>query len=158
MVRAFALTVLAPAFLLAQVQHPNYSGIWKLSPEESDFAGLKAPRSRTADIRQNGDSLTETVNDAGASPVTLHFEVGGAATSNTILDKPMQSTAKWDGQDLAIRETPATGGDGQAFTDHWTLSLDGGTLTIRTHFADQGIEHDQMLIFHKQTGEPESVK
>ncbi len=153
MMRVIALALFTSAIILAQVQHPNFSGVWKLAPEESDFAGLTAPRGRTATVKQQDASITEEVKDQHADSsdtVTLHFSVGGDASVNKILGKPMKSTARWDGQDLVISNVPQTAGDGAAFDDRWTLSLDANTLTVRTHFEDQGIAHDQMLVFHKE--------
>jgi hypothetical protein len=149
--RSLAIALLASAILLAQ-EHPNFSGIWKLSLEESDFAGKTGPKSKTETIDHKDPSLTEKVEQEtanGSQTGTYRYTIDGHLSSNTAMGEQTDSVAKWDGQDLVIHTSAHGKSNGTGFDDRWTLSLDGSMLTVHRHYEDQGIRSDQMLVYHK---------
>ncbi len=149
---AFVLALFSAVSLLAQ-DHPDFSGTWKLSLEESDFAGKSSPKSKTELIEHKDPSLTEKVEQVTADGTrngTYRYTTDGRLSSNTAFGEQTDSVAKWDGQDLVIHTATHGKSNDTGFDDRWTLSLDGSMLTVHRHYESQGIRSDQMLVYHKQ--------
>lgn len=153
MLRSLLIPVILALPIFAAEQHPNYAGVWTLVPDESDFAGKTAPRSKTETIQQSDSSLTEDVHENDAEGTSrngvLRYTIGKHSTYDAF-GQQWISTSEWDGQDLVIHTESTGKGEKTNFGDRWTLSLDGSILTVRRHYEGQGIRYDQMMIYHKQ--------
>ncbi len=155
--RFFLCLLLASAPIMA-LDHPDFSGTWRLSAEESDFAGKSAPKEKSEVIQHKDPSLTENVkqvDDDGSRTGVYQYMTDGQQTTNSAFGQQNTSTASWDGQDLVIHTTSRVGGKTSAFNDRWTLSLDGSILTVRRHYEGEGIRSDQMLVYHKDAAKTE---
>lgn len=138
---------------LAQ-QHPDFTGTWRLSVDESDFAGQKAPQSRTDTVIQKDDRMDVTVRETdGNRERTGHFvyKLDGSVTKNVIEGSPVECTAKWDVSDLVIHSMTHTPQGENTLEDRWALSLDTRRLVIRRHFAGHGIQDDQSLVEYRES-------
>jgi hypothetical protein len=151
--RCLPLLAAAFCFVLSAQEHPDFTGTWKLNIDESDFAGLTPPKSRTDVIEQSGNTLRQNVKEMDAGHLRtseLHYELDGSTTQNTIEGNPVQSTAKWDVSDLVIHSVTHGADDDVAIDDRWVMSLDKTKFTIRRHFEGRGLQWDQALVEYRQ--------
>jgi hypothetical protein len=64
-------------------QPPNFSGVWKLDVDHSDYGDLQGPSSRTDIIEQRDGEITETVAEIYKhqnQSYVLHFSTDGRKT------------------------------------------------------------------------------
>jgi len=152
--RVFAATLLAVAFGSLQAQaKPNFSGTWKLNTAKSDFGAMPAPDSRTDKITHEDpdikDSTTQS-NQMGEVSAELKYSTDGKETTNIVRGNEVKSTAKWDGDELAIDSKAQFNGADVTLKDRWSLSADGKTITILRHVNSPMGETDQKIVLEKQ--------
>ena len=146
---------LAVVLATAQESKPNFSGEWKMNLEKSDFGQLPGPKSRTDKINHKEPDLKINRTTVTQADQTFASEwnctTDGKECSNEIPGGVvLKSTAKWDGEALAV-DSKGTFGQGEVqIKDRWTLSKDGKTLTIARHLISEMGEADQTFILDKQ--------
>lgn len=152
--RTFSVALLAAAFGLAGAQaKPNFSGEWKLNVSKSDFGAMPAPDSRTDKIAHADPELKDTTTQSGQmGEVTaeLKYSTDGKETTNSIRGNEIKSTAKWEGDELAIAGRGSFQGADITLNDRWSLSADNKTLTIMRHVTSPMGETDQKIVLEKQ--------
>jgi len=153
-IRTLAVALLAAAFGLLQAQaKPNFSGTWKLNTAKSDFGAMPAPDSRTDKITHDDPALTDSLTQSGQMGevnAELKYSTDGKETTNTVRGNEVKSTAKWEGDELAIAGKAQFNGADVTLTDRWSLSADGKTLTILRHVNSPMGETDQKIVLEKQ--------
>jgi hypothetical protein len=146
--------LLAVAFGLAQAQaKPNFSGSWKLNAAKSDFGAMPAPDSRADKIVHQDPDLTDSFTQSGQMgeiTADMKYSTDGKETTNTLRGNQVKSTAKWEGDELAISGKTQFNGADVTMNDHWALSADGKTLTITRHVVSPMGETDQKIVLEKQ--------
>jgi hypothetical protein len=132
---------------------PDFSGVWKLDPANSNFAGETPPESKIQRVEQNGDSLDVVLDEVQAGrPVhgSSRYALDGQETVNEALGNPLRATVAWDDGTMVMRTWGPFGGAEILLIDRWTLAPDGLTLRMARHFEGHGRTSDQLLVFTKQ--------
>ncbi|HJX85909.1 MAG TPA: hypothetical protein VJ723_16335 [Candidatus Angelobacter sp.] len=130
----------------------DLSGKWKLNVEKSTFGLLPAPLNWTANITHRDPALkvetTEETPDGPRSQV-LEYTTDSKKCTNKVRDREFRSVLHWDGPVLVIETEGLYEGDPFRAVDHWTMSLDGKTITIERHASNAYSETNQSLILEK---------
>ena len=152
--RVFSTALLAVAFGLLQAQaKPNFSGTWKLNTGKSDFGAMPAPDTRADKITHEDPDLKDSFTQSGQmGEVTaeMKYSTDGKETTNSVRGNQIKSTAKWEGDELAIAGKTSFNGADVTLNDRWSLSADGKTLTIQRHVNSPMGETDQKIVLEKQ--------
>ena len=127
--------VSSPAW--SQGAKPDFTGKWNLDAAKSDFGAMPAPASIVHDVEHKEPNLKITTtqkSEAGESTNTRTFSTDGKDSTNKITmmgaEYPVTTSAKWDGQSLAVTASFDAQGATVQLNDTWTLSPDGKVLTI----------------------------
>jgi hypothetical protein len=132
---------------------PNFSGDWKMNPAKSDFGQMPAPTSMVQKITHNDPDLkvvSTSVRESGEFTNTATYTTDGKECINKGRMGESKSTLKWDGDTLVIETKADFQGNAVAITSKWTLSEDGKTLTVNTHFSSSMGEGDSKTVLEKQ--------
>lgn len=154
--------LLSITFLLAMAlitvvaqQKTDFSGTWKLNVDKSDFGVLGGPTSRTDVITHKDPSITNHVTTEGPQgklDYTLNYSTDGKEVTNTIGERVLKSTAKWDGNNLIVNSKLKLNDTDVDVVATWTLAADGKTLTLSVHITSAMGDADQKFTFEKQDG------
>ncbi len=134
-------------------RRPDFSGVWKLDPVKSDFAGEGVPTSKIDRIEQKGNKLDVTTDEVmSGNPVhgASHYTLDGKECVNDVLGNPLKASVTWDRAVMVMRTWGKFGDVDVLLIDKWSLSPDGKVMTVARHFEGHGIVSDQTLIFDKQ--------
>ena len=149
-----ATALLATTFGLLQAQaKPNFSGAWKLNTAKSDFGAMPAPDSRTDNITHEDPDLKDAYTQSGQMgeiTAEMKYSTDGKETTNSVRGNQIKTTAKWDGDELAIAGKTQFNGADVTLSDRWSLSADGKTLTIQRHVNSPMGETNQKIVLEKQ--------
>ena len=152
--RVFSAALLAIACGLLQAQaKPNFSGAWKLNTAKSDFGAMPAPDSRTDIITHEDPDLKDSYTQSGQMgelTAEMKYSTDGKETTNSVRGNQIKTTAKWDGDELAIAGKTQFNGADVTLSDRWSLSADGKTLTIQRHVNSPLGETNQKIVLEKQ--------
>jgi len=152
--RVFSAALLAIACGLLQAQaKPNFSGNWKLNTAKSDFGAMPAPDSRTYIITHEDPDLKDSYTQSGQMgelTAEMKYSTDGKETTNSVRGNQIKTTAKWDGDELAIAGKTQFNGADVTLSDRWSLSADGKTLTIQRHVNSPLGETNQKIVLEKQ--------
>ena len=132
---------------------PNFSGDWKMNPAKSDFGQMPAPTSMTQKITHSDPDLkvvTTSVSERGEFTNNLAYTTDGKECTNKGRMGETKSILKWDGDTLVIESKADFQGNAVTITSKWSLSEDGKTLTVNTHFASSMGEGDSKIVYEKQ--------
>jgi hypothetical protein len=134
---------------------PNFSGIWKLDLEKSDFGPQTAPQSAEYVVRHVGATISFNYTQDGK---TTRFDLtpdNQERITSTNDETAVWTKSYWSGGVLVIesRERQRFGiqaGIGMGWTSRWTLSPDGHELLIdrKLHMPDG--EVNQHVVCVKQ--------
>ena len=142
---------------LSQGAKPDFTGKWSLDTAKSEFGQMPAPDSMIHDIdhkEPNVKITTSLKSTAGDTTNTRTFSTDGKASTNKLsmagAEQAVTTTAKWDGQSLAVSAAFDAQGTPVQLNDTWTLSADGKVLTIvRIVKTPQG-DFTTKTVFNKQ--------
>jgi hypothetical protein len=158
------MTHLVVALLIGFLSSPawpqaktDFSGKWSLDAAKSDFGGAPAPASIVHDIEHTEPNVKITTtqkSEAGETTNTRSFSTDGKVSTNKITmmgaEYPVTTSAKWDGQGLAVHASFEAQGATVQLNDTWTLSSDGKALTIvRVAKTPQG-DFTTKSVYNKQ--------
>ncbi|HZT34188.1 MAG TPA: hypothetical protein VFA33_30130 [Bryobacteraceae bacterium] len=132
---------------------PNFTGVWKLDLEKSDFGPLPSPKARTDKIEHQEPNLTLNITQEGRArefSYQLRYTTDGKDNQNSLLGNPLHSKLHWEGDVLVIETSGSLNGNDLTIKDRWTLSPDGKTLTVQRHLAGARGSTDQKMVFEKQ--------
>ena len=133
---------------------PNFTGVWKLDIEKSNFGEnpQQKPQSGT-DIIEHKDpnlkiSVTQ-VGEMGEFSITVQYTTDGKESVNEIMNNPVKTIAKWDGNTLVLDSKGEFNGNEFKMSDKMSLSSGGKVMTIdrRLDFGERAME--QKMIFEK---------
>jgi hypothetical protein len=136
---------------------PDFTGKWSLDAAKSDFGGTPAPASVLHHIEHKEPNVKITTtqkSEAGETTNTRTFSTDGKDSTNKITmmgsEYPVTTSAKWDGQSLAVHASFDAQGTTVRLNDTWTLSADGKVLTIaRVTKTPQG-DFTTKSVYNKQ--------
>ena len=113
--------------------HPNFSGAWELNLEKSQLKG-PAPRRITVTIEHRGTIVRQRVQVTSAAGAEQQnefvFQTTGVATPIAFGGNAGRASARWHGSTLIVETTLTAAGRELNFRDYWSLSPDGGVLTM----------------------------
>jgi hypothetical protein len=147
--------VAAPAW--AQDARPNFTGKWSLDAAKSDFGQMPAPDSVVHVIEHKEPNIKITTtqkSQGGETSNERNLTTDGKETTSkiTMMGTPqdVRTTAKWDGEKLAMTARFDAQGAAIELNDSWTLSEGGKVLTIqRVARTPQG-DFTVKTVFNKQ--------
>lgn len=153
--RAVLLLVVLCALLpAAAAEEPNFTGVWVMDLEKSDFGSLPKPDSARYAIRHTGAKLLfDYTQDGAKSRVSVTID-GQERITDSEPDRELWTRAYWAGPVLVLeaRQRPRTGQDVPVvkWTSRWSLSDQGRTFTIQRRITADETQVDQILVFRKQ--------
>lgn len=133
---------------------PNFTGIWKLDPAQSSFGPVPGPESRVDTIEHTEPTIKIKSVQKGTMQGDLDYSftltTDGKPSTINFLGTDATNTAYW-AQDILTVDTSTTfQGADLTIKGLWSLSEDGKTMTVNSHFASAMGELDQKLVFVKQ--------
>lgn len=150
--------LLIPFLLIATVlaaQTPNFSGIWKMNLEKSDFGPQTPPESAEYVVRHVGATIAfNYTQDGKTTRVDLIPDNEERITSETD-ESAVWTKCYWSGNVLVIesRERGRYGAkavSGIGWTSRWSLSPDGHELLIERKLHTPEGDVSQRVICDKQ--------
>lgn len=133
---------------------PSLSGTWKLNTAKSDFGQMPPPDSRTEQIEDNEPNIkivsTWTGGPMGDGSMTMNLLTNGKESTNEVFGSEAKSIARWDADSLVVNTTMQMQDGDAAFKSTYTVSPDGKTLTVASHFSGPMGEMDMKSVYDKQ--------
>ena len=130
---------------------PDFSGTWKLNPKRSEIHAMPAYPGGVITI-QHHDRLVEysAPLKTGYADVVWQYTTGGKEIRTKAGTGTLSNHAKWEGNDLLLNSTVALPDRNYTQMDHWHLSRDGKTLTIRREVVNLHGGMDSTLVYEKR--------
>ena len=136
-----------------QEKAPNLSGIWKWNPQKSHNSG-QPPEEQRLKIDQNGSDLMiiwVTHHKGVEDVMNLRYRIGSRDYPGELHGGSMKSSARWQGNGVAIDSVVMYDTDPLRLNDLWTLSSDGQTLTFKErHQFKSETPGEDIDVFEKQ--------
>jgi hypothetical protein len=134
---------------------PNFSGIWKMDSEKSDWGPQTPPFSVEYVIRHVGSKISfNYTQDGKTSRVDITPDNEERVTNSTD-ENATWTRAYWSGDALVLearerRRFGTQGNVGPSWTSRWTVAPDGQQLIIDRTIRNAGEEAVQHLVFKRQ--------
>jgi hypothetical protein len=112
---------------------PNFTGVWKLVPSETDFSFLPPPDLRVDTIVHEDPRLhirTRQIDANGDIRVDRDLVIGGEAQTIVILGRNRMIRAFWDETVLVVETNSEVSGKPRRIEDRWTIDAGAEWLTI----------------------------
>lgn len=112
---------------------PNLSGIWRWNSQKSHHSG-QPPEDMRLKIDQNGPDLTMvliTRHKGVEDLMNFRYRIGTKDNPGELHGGSMKSSARWQGDALAIDSVVMYGADELRLNDLWILSADGQSLIFK---------------------------
>ncbi len=133
--------VFAPIFVVilmvfptvAEAQHPNFTGNWKLVPQASNFATAVPPKAMTMSINHRDPALmvrSVTTTAQGEQVSEYRWWTDGYPSANTIRSIDYKTLVNWERATLVSKSKATTAQGPIEMTDNWTLTEGGKRLSI----------------------------
>lgn len=151
----FITLCLALAASAQTVAKPNFTGVWKMDQEKSNFGGVNAPASAQYLIRQTGATvMLQYTQDGHTSRVDITPD-GTDRVTETAADAETWTRAYWSDKVLVLesRSKPLSSSNRPMiqWTSRWTLSPDRKVLTIQRRISMPGSDAvEQNVLFNRE--------
>jgi len=147
-------TAPVPVATAKTTAQPNFTGTWKLDPAQSDFGAVPGPESRVDAIEHTDPSIKIRSVQKGTMQGDLDYSftltTDGKPSTMNFQGTDATNTAYWTNDMLTVDTDTTFQGADLTIKSLWSLSQDGKTLTVNSHFASAMGELDQKLVFVKQ--------
>ena len=128
----------------------DFSGVWILDEQQSNFRGLPAPPAALLNITQQETVIQCMESDQdGSSSSTWIYRTDGAPGKFHVGASRMSSMTKWEGAAL-IANTIVSGPRNYSVTDRWRLSRDHNVLTIKRQIQHNAGETEAVLVYRNR--------
>jgi hypothetical protein len=128
----------------------DFSGVWVLDEQHSDFRALPAAPGALLTVTQEGSTLRWAESDKdGKSAGAWIYHTDANVSKYRIREAGMSSQSKWEGLALLVN-TIVTGPQNYVVMDRWRLSRDHSVLTIRRQIQRGGAETEAVLVYRNQ--------
>ena len=149
------LLLAATAAAQSASQHPNFSGIWKINLEKSDFGRSEAPLSAEYVIRHLHSTLTFDYTQDGNTARTEITPDSEERLTNENGELQTWTRAHWSGDELVLEARQKSRKLNAAavpvkWTSRWKLSSDRKVLTIQRRINTPMGDIDQVVVFERQ--------
>ncbi|HTP87236.1 MAG TPA: hypothetical protein VMJ34_09810 [Bryobacteraceae bacterium] len=149
-----AAVALLLLFVPLMAADPDYSGIWKLNPKESDLRSTNEPNVTTLRIEQRGNRIHCTaIPEGGGAAVSWDYTLDQKDAKYKIGDTSRNSRLKWEGNALLVNTLVSARNNTYTVMDRWKMSKDGRTLTIHREIESLAGEREELLVYEKQPDE-----
>lgn len=155
-IHAVLVLLIAAGTALAQASpaRPNFTGIWNLDKEQSDFGGLEVPESARYLIRHLGAKI-EMQYEQGKHVIRVDVIPDGEEhVLETGPDVENLARVYWEGPVLVfdgrIKPMPSSHAPPVKWISRWTLSPDKRVLTVNREMSTQQATAHQKVVFVKQ--------
>jgi hypothetical protein len=132
---------------------PNFSGVWKLNVDKSDFGPLPGPDSETDTIEHNEPNIKLAVSQQsaqGKQEYQLDLAINGKEQAIKMGPRDVKVTPSWEGSGLVVL-TKLTFQDMEVtIKSVYTMAPGGKTVNVAAHLASSMGEADQKMVFEKQ--------
>jgi hypothetical protein len=132
---------------------PNFSGVWKLNVDKSDFGPLPGPDSETDTIEHNEPNIKLAVlQQGGQGKQEYQFEmaINGKEQAIKMGPRDVKTTAQWDGSALVVNAKLMFQDMEVTMKQVYTMAPGGKTVNVNVHLASSMGEADQKMVFEKQ--------
>lgn len=140
--------------LSAADKKPDYSGVWILNANRSEYGDQIPPKSLIQKVAHQEPSLsvesTETSPLDQAVKLEMKYTTDGKECLNKIQGTEVRATATWEGNELLIHSWSQFGGSKIDLTDRWRLTDSGTTLVVQRHVEGNAGKFDQTIVFDKK--------
>jgi hypothetical protein len=149
------ITVLLLIAVASAAATPNFSGIWKMDPTQSDFGPQEPPQSSEYVIRHVGPTVSfNYTQDGKTTRVDITPDNEERITSKTE-DYNTWTRAYWSDSTLILesrerRKFGTQAATGAGWTSRWSLSPDRNLLIIERTLRNAGHEATQRLVYTRQ--------
>jgi hypothetical protein len=152
-IRPLVFVLLAAIAMMAE--SPNFSGIWKLNLEKSDFGPQTPPQSAEYVVRHVGATVAFNYTQDGKTTRVDLIPDNEERITSTTDETAVWTRAYFSGDVLVIesrerRRFGAQGPTGIGWTSRWSLSPDRNELIIERKIRTSDHEIDQHVIFTRQ--------
>ena len=158
--RTLLIVVLLSALACAAAQ-PNFSGVWRIDAEKSDWGPQPAPMQVEYVIRHVGPTIAFNYKQDGRMTRVDIVPDNEERITDTTEEMATWTRAHWSGDVLVLeaRQRKRFGTEGvigASWTSKWTLSDDGKQLIIDRTLRAAGAEASQHLVFERQPLPPKT--
>lgn len=158
--RSFVFVVLLSALAFA-ADPPNFSGIWKIDPQKSDWGPQPTPAQVEYVIRHVGATISFNYTMDGNTARVDIVPDNEERVTNTTEETATWTRAHWSGNALILearerKRFGTQGATGPTWTSRWTLSDDGKEFIIDRTLRNAGMEAVQHLVFERQPLPPKT--
>jgi hypothetical protein len=134
---------------------PNFTGIWNVDLEKSNFGGLEAPQSARYLIRHLSTKIELQYEQDGHVTRVDVVPDGEEHVLETGPDNENLARVYWSGSVLVfegrVRPLPGSNAPAVKWNSRWSLSPDKKVLTIERHLSSNNATADQKVVFNKET-------
>jgi hypothetical protein len=128
----------------------DFSGVWLLDEQQSDFHALGGAPGAVLNVNQQDLTIRSTETQKDGRPTALWvYRTDDRESKYQFGDTRLSSRTKWEGAAL-ITGTIVAGPQNYAVMDRWRLSRDHNVLTIRRQIQRGGAETEAILVYRNQ--------
>jgi hypothetical protein len=129
----------------------DFSGVWLLDEQQSDFHALATAPGALLTVSQEGPTIRCTESDNDGKSALWIYNTDNTDSKYHVGNARMSSMTKWEGAALLIN-TIVTGPQNYVVSDRWRLSRDHNVLTIkrRIQHAITGTEAEAVLVYRNR--------
>jgi len=132
---------------------PNFSGVWKLNVDKSDFGPLPGPDSETDTIEHNEPNIKLAVSQQGGQgkqEYQFEMAINGKEQAIKMGPRDVKTTAQWEGSALVVNAKLMFQDMEVTMKQVYTMAPGGKTVNVNVHLASSMGEADQKMVFEKQ--------
>ncbi|MCC7157077.1 MAG: hypothetical protein IT161_21030 [Bryobacterales bacterium] len=125
--------VLLPCVSSLAADKPDFTGVWKMNNDKSDFGPIPKPDKYESTIDHKDPQLkisTVQAGEQGERKSDATFTTDGNETTNKFGPTEMKSKARWEGNVLIIESKVEFQGNEISISEKWNLSGDGKAIVI----------------------------
>lgn len=144
--------LLAGCLFAQSNQKPNFSGVWQMLKEKSDFGVVRMPDRVVRTIDHQGVTInlhTEQTVDGKSRASDVVYYTDGRDSSNVVNGHEAINHCYWDGATLVIRTVATNKGETAVTEERWSLEPDGKTLTMTSHVKSSRLDADFKMVLEK---------
>jgi hypothetical protein len=149
------ITAAAVAPAQESPSRPNFTGIWNLDKEKSNFGELPGPESARYLIRQLGSKLEMQYEADNHTTRVDIIPDGEERLLESLPDSENLARVYWSGSTLVfdgrIKPSSASRAMPVKWVSRWTLSPDKRVITIDRRLTAQDTTVEQKVVFNKET-------